>query len=47
MHDSPVETTKFMCENIWCMLDWIVALAETLPWHVVAQLVSAQNEMLL
>ena len=31
MYDSPMETAKYMCENIWCMLDWIVALAETLP----------------
>ena len=28
MYDSPVETVKYMCMNIWCMLDWIVGLAE-------------------
>ena len=28
MYDSPVETVKYMCVNIWCMLDWIVGLAE-------------------
>ena len=34
--------------NIWCMLHWLVGLEEThFLWHLVAQLVSAKNEILL
>ena len=29
MYDCPMETFKQMWVNIWCMLDWIVGLAET------------------
>ena len=44
MDDGPMETVKYMWVNIWCMLEWIVGLAEI---HFLAQLVSAQNEVLL
>ena len=38
MCHGPMQTVKYMCVNIWCMLDCIVGLA---------QLLSAQNETLL
>ena len=48
MYDGPVETVKYMWVNIWCMRHWIVGLAEIhFHWHIVAQLVTAQNEILL
>ena len=28
MCDDPMQTVKYMCVNIWCMLDCIVRLAE-------------------
>ena len=28
MDDGPMETVKYMWVNIWCMLEWIVGLAE-------------------
>ena len=26
--DGPMQTVKYMCVNIWWMLDWIVGLTE-------------------
>ena len=28
MCHGPMQTVKYMCVNIWCMLDWIVGLTE-------------------
>ena len=42
-----METVKYMWVNIWCMLDWVVGLAEIQFLDIVAQLVSAQNQVLL
>ena len=28
MYDRPMETVKYMCVNIRCMLDWFAGLAE-------------------
>ena len=28
MYDGPMEAAKYMCVDIWCMLDQIVGLAE-------------------
>ena len=28
MYDGPMETAKYKCVNIWCILDWIVRLRE-------------------
>ena len=28
MYDGLMETVKYRCVNIWCLLDWIVRLAE-------------------
>ena len=42
---------EYMCVNIWCKLDWIIGFghktAEMHFFSMSAQLVSAQNEMLL
>ena len=28
MYDGLMKTVKYRCVNIWCLLDWIVRLAE-------------------
>ena len=40
MHDDPMDTTEYICVNIWCMLDWILSqnYKNTLPLHTIHQL---------
>ena len=51
MQDGSMETVEYMWVNIGCMLDWIIVFghktAEIHFFGIRAQLVSAQNEMLL
>ena len=28
IYDGPIEILKYMWVNIWCMLDWVIGLAE-------------------
>ena len=47
MCDGPVETVKYVCEYLVHARLCIWISRNTLPWHIVAQLVSAQIETLL